>query len=284
MIITDEMVITARKAYMRHEGDAVSALRAALTAALATVPGESGVKELEWYELTSPREDGPAEPTGDWEASTLIGEYSVTIDTDDDVKDYPWCAWGVESIGHFATCDEARTAAQADFERRIRSALQPQPSADVEAMRARKDAAYEERNKLVAALARLYPSGTKRTDIPGWSSDWHGCVYIDLPVGQVSWHYHDSQAYLFAGLPAYEGVWDGHDTEEKYRRLAALQPPPSAPAGGEVAELQYLQIIAIVNDCVDRMKKGGESHAMLAKWISEGVNAALANLKARSGE
>lgn len=106
------------------------------------------------------------------------------------------------------------------------------PAADavgeLEKMRARKDAAYEERNKVVAALAKLFPSGTARTNIPGWSDDWHGCVYIDLPTGQVSWHFHDSQAHLFADLPPYQGVWDGHDTDEKYRRLAAT-PASAAP-------------------------------------------------------
>lgn len=79
-----------------------------------------------------------------------------------------------------------------------------------------KDAAYLERNKLVALLATLYPSGLKRTAIEGWSEDWHGCVYIDFPWGQASWHYHDSHAHLFEGLPPYAGVWDGHSTEQKY--------------------------------------------------------------------
>ena len=86
----------------------------------------------------------------------------------------------------------------------------------------RKDGAYEERNRVVAAIASMFPSGTKITAIEGWDPEWHGCVYIDLPTGQVSWHYHDDQAHLFAGLPPYEGEWDGHDTPEKYRRLAAL--------------------------------------------------------------
>lgn len=85
-----------------------------------------------------------------------------------------------------------------------------------------KDVAYEERNRVVAAIASIYPAGTKRTNIEGWDPEWHGCVYIDLPAGQVSWHYHDDQAHLFANLPPYEGEWDGHDTPEKYRRLAAL--------------------------------------------------------------
>jgi hypothetical protein len=86
----------------------------------------------------------------------------------------------------------------------------------------RKDGAYEERNKVVAALAKVFPSGIARTAIEGWSEDWHGCVYIDLPTGQVSWHFHDSQEHLFAGLPPYTKEWDGHDTPEKYRRLSAL--------------------------------------------------------------
>ena len=82
------------------------------------------------------------------------------------------------------------------------------------------DQAYTERNQLVAVLARLCPAGIKRTDIPGWDAEWHNCVYIDLPTGQVSWHYHDRDAHLFADLPAYVCEWDGHSTEEKYRRLA----------------------------------------------------------------
>lgn len=91
-------------------------------------------------------------------------------------------------------------------------------------MEARKDAAYLERNQVVAALAKAFPSGVARTAIEGWSEDWHGCVYIDLPTGQASWHFHDSHAYLFAGLPQYVGRWDGHTTAEKYERLAALAP------------------------------------------------------------
>jgi hypothetical protein len=96
-------------------------------------------------------------------------------------------------------------------------------------MEQRKDAAYLERNQVVAALAKCFPSGIARTAIEGWSEDWHGCVYIDLPTGQASWHFHDSHAYLFVGLPAYTGTWDGHDTPEKYRRLAAIE--ARAPRG-----------------------------------------------------
>lgn len=104
-------------------------------------------------------------------------------------------------------------------------------------MEARKDAAYLERNQVVAALAKCFPSGVGRTAIEGWSEDWHGVVYIDLPTGQASWHHHDSQAYLFADLPPYTKPWDGHTTPEKYERLAAMKPPLDLAGDVSVAEL-----------------------------------------------
>lgn len=91
-------------------------------------------------------------------------------------------------------------------------------------MERRKDEAYSERNRVVsafafAALELKLKAGRARTAIEGWSDDWHECVYIDLPTGQVSWHFHDSQIDLIEWLPSYDRPWDGHDTPEKYRRL-----------------------------------------------------------------
>jgi hypothetical protein len=88
------------------------------------------------------------------------------------------------------------------------------------------DQAYRERNHAVAALARIYPSGIRKTDIKGWDPEWKGCIYIDLPTGQVSFHYHDREAWLFEGLPDYERAWDGHDKETALSRLASLRTPP----------------------------------------------------------
>lgn len=87
-----------------------------------------------------------------------------------------------------------------------------------------KNSAYNERNRVVALLASLamelgWKAGLKRTAIEGWDAAWHNCVYIDLPIGQVSWHYHDSEEYLFMHLPRYFEPWDGHDTAEKYERV-----------------------------------------------------------------
>jgi hypothetical protein len=84
------------------------------------------------------------------------------------------------------------------------------------------DGAYNERNRLVAALSKLFPSGLKRTAIEGWDPAWHGCVFIDTPAGQLSWHFHDREAPLFAHLGPYAGEWDGHTTAEKYARLERL--------------------------------------------------------------
>lgn len=94
----------------------------------------------------------------------------------------------------------------------------------IETLERQKDGAYFERNQCVALIARMaqrlgHRVGVARTAIDGWSPDWHGCVYMQLPTGQVSWHFHDSQAHLFADLPAWQEAWDGHSTEEKYRRV-----------------------------------------------------------------
>lgn len=87
---------------------------------------------------------------------------------------------------------------------------------------AERDAAYSERNTLVALLTTLFPAGIRRTEIPGWQPEWHNCVYVDLPNGQAAWHYHDREAHLFQHLPPYTREWDGHTTEQKYQRIMEL--------------------------------------------------------------
>lgn len=93
---------------------------------------------------------------------------------------------------------------------------------EVERLRARKDGAYDERMHLVAALARLFPSGIRDTTDPGWTPAWKGCVYIDLPTGQIAYHYHTRHAALFEGLPPYTKPWDGHGKDTAHARLGAL--------------------------------------------------------------
>lgn len=89
-------------------------------------------------------------------------------------------------------------------------------------LRKSKNVAYDERNQLVAYLADCYPSSVEQhpeadTD---WEDDWRTVIYIDSPMGQLSWHVHDSQRPYFDHVPRLRGrFWDGHTTEEKYRRL-----------------------------------------------------------------
>ena len=95
-------------------------------------------------------------------------------------------------------------------------------AAEIERLTRKKDAAYDERMHLVAALARMFPSGIRDTTTPGWTPAWKGCVYIDLPAGQISYHYHTRHADLFRNLPPYGGEWDGHDKDAVHARLKAL--------------------------------------------------------------
>lgn len=91
--------------------------------------------------------------------------------------------------------------------------------------RKERDAAYTERNRLVAVLARLYPSHlADHRDEEGahWDPEWRTVIFIQSPAGQLSWHLHDSDVPLFGGLPRGPNEWDGHTTEEKYARVARI--------------------------------------------------------------
>lgn len=149
---------------------------------------------------------------------------------------------GDNGYGHIDYADTMRHAAAL-----LQSTAMPVSDASaLNDMEACKDAAYWERNQLVALLSKLFPSGTKRTSIDGWSDDWHGCVYIDLPTGQASWHYHDSQAYLFEHLPPYAGEWDGHTTAKKYERIEEIEAPAAMPVGGLTDEQVHEGIKALM--------------------------------------
>ncbi len=102
-------------------------------------------------------------------------------------------------------------------------------SQTLQSIRQAKDDAYSERNRLVSFLARLYPAHLKRhpDDDKTWEDEWRCIVCIHSPAGQLTWHIHDSETKQFGFLnrkpdPFTDCVWDGHTTEEKYRRLAEL--------------------------------------------------------------
>lgn len=88
------------------------------------------------------------------------------------------------------------------------------------------DNVYTERNRLVAALSKLFPSHLMpHTGNEEWNEEWNTVVCIHLPTGQVTWHVKTSEINLyFSHLTMTANHWDGHDTEEKYRRVDNLSP------------------------------------------------------------
>ncbi len=122
--------------------------------------------------------------------------------------------------GHMPTASEVGPAMDM-----IRGELERLRAAVVEEKDA-KNTAYTERNQLVAALSKLFPASVephqpKEGEI--WDPKWSNVVIIDLPTGQASWHIHEDEIPLFQHLQRATGrKWDGHTTEEKYRRVAAL--------------------------------------------------------------
>lgn len=91
-----------------------------------------------------------------------------------------------------------------------------------------KDQAYSERNKVVAAFARLLYANGIQVGIAQhigieWHPDWRTILVIDSSKGIITWHFHDSEKYLLKGFPTYKNYqYDGHTTEEKYQRLFDL--------------------------------------------------------------
>ena len=97
-----------------------------------------------------------------------------------------------------------------------------------------KDRAYKERNLLLVLLAKVaiasgYDAGLGKCDPEdtSWEADWQNVVFIELPGKngrmdmpvQCSWHVRDSELEDFSFLPPYKKPWDGHSTEEKYKRI-----------------------------------------------------------------
>ena len=103
-------------------------------------------------------------------------------------------------------------------------------SSELDELRSAKDHAYWERNQLVAALSKIYPAWLARhpESDTTWDADWRWIVFIQLPeVGgehwqQLTWHIHDTDLQYFSHLSVKQNTWDGHTSEEKYKRLSHL--------------------------------------------------------------
>ncbi|HWI70138.1 MAG TPA: hypothetical protein VNS88_17530 [Nitrospiraceae bacterium] len=91
-----------------------------------------------------------------------------------------------------------------------------------------KDRVYGERDMVIAALTKLFPSHlTRHKDTPGenWDAEWLNVVCIHLPTGQATWHIHISELAWFQHLNGIELKCEGYTdytTPEKYQRLFRL--------------------------------------------------------------
>lgn len=113
---------------------------------------------------------------------------------------------------------------------------------------AAKDDAYTERNRVVAVLSKLWPSHLARhpEEDTTWERDWMTIICLHSPVGQLTWHVHDSQRFLFAHLSEGAAHWDGHTTKEKYRRLESVS--------AEASQAALVALVAQLEDMVWRTR------------------------------
>lgn len=80
------------------------------------------------------------------------------------------------------------------------------------------DEVYWQRNRLIAMLARIFPSKLFMPPPEDGDDAWP-CVFIQLPTGQISFHIPEKELVQFMGIPKTgENPWDGHSDEEKWRR------------------------------------------------------------------
>lgn len=130
--------------------------------------------------------------------------------------DGPWCFYDIRFPQQFEV--EFRPVDSAKYRAVPFPEMETDPLAD--ATRA-KDAAYAERNRLIALLAAIFPSSLEPTTEP--EEGWSWICFVDLPTGQATWHIPDGELRLFGHVSRTHGrVWDGHTTEQKYRRIADL--------------------------------------------------------------
>lgn len=145
-------------------------------------------------------------------------------------KKFPYGGMIIEDDGSRYTFDDIKAF--------IRSLLSHQR----QEIEGEKNQAYWERNQLVAALSKVFPSHLCRhpDEDKEWENDWRWIVCIHIPVlhrgpsiavanpdwieeTQVTWHIHDSEKPLFDHLEIKDNHWDGHSSETKYQRLSGLK-------------------------------------------------------------
>ena len=135
-----------------------------------------------------------------------------------------------------------------------------------------KDAAYAERDRLVAALTKVFPAHMTRhpESDADWDDDWRWIVVVELPTGQATWHIHDSERDWFTHLEEGPNTWDGHTTDEKYRRIAALTKGDSESPG---APITADELEAVATDAKASEPEQGDGGDEIEAWRQEVLHA-----------
>ncbi|MEU0215018.1 hypothetical protein ABZ281_07790 [Streptomyces sp. NPDC006265] len=79
---------------------------------------------------------------------------------------------------------------------------------------------YTDRAHLLAVLVALFGGALSFTDplTPGWP-----VLYVECPTGQLSWHIHPDDVWLFNNVPVVDDYpWDQHTTRVKCKRIRSL--------------------------------------------------------------
>lgn len=136
------------------------------------------------------------------------------------------------------------------------------------------EAVYGERDRLVAALSKLFGAHLRRD--PTEEEGFQTTVCVHLPKGQVTWHIADSELPYFDHLTDYDPdhqakydacEYDGHNTYIKYERLNALpdmdsklnDPSPKtwAPHGHYFSKVTEVEAVPWTGRNVAAVKKFG---------------------------
>jgi hypothetical protein len=158
----------------------------------------------------------------------------------------------------------------------------PRAADAVAALRKQAQAAYRERDSLVCAFSKVFPSWLARhpESDTEWDDEWRWIVFVQLPTGQASWHIHDSERPWFDHLEVRaDGGWDGHTTEEKYRRLAMMSPGAAVAqsAEREAAPAAYLDFV------FDKIPDGPDGPRLIEVENERGASVRAGEWLQRSG-
>ncbi len=100
------------------------------------------------------------------------------------------------------------------------------PAQDIHQRRTATEKAFRERDALVCALSKLLPAHLTRSTPPdpSFGPDWQWVVCVHSVAGQLGWRVNDKDLRHYDHLERGENHWDGHNTKQKYERLASLKP------------------------------------------------------------